>query len=63
MAYVIKREKRFTGYYRHAGKRLSAGTWDTETEAMYHAIKAERSGLQKPSKANLTLSNYVDKWL
>jgi integrase len=63
MAYVIKREKRFTGYYRHAGKRLSAGTWDTETEAMYHAIQAERSGLQKPSKANLTLSNYVDQWL
>jgi integrase len=63
MAYVIKREKRFTGYYRHAGKRLSAGTWDTETEAMYNAIQAERSGLQKPSKANLTLSNYVDQWL
>jgi hypothetical protein len=63
MAYVIKREKRFTGYYRHAGKRLSAGTWDTETEAMYHAIQAERSGFKKPSKASLTLSDYVDQWL
>ena len=63
MAYVIKREKRFTGYYRHAGKRLSAGTWDTETEAMYNAIQAERSGLRKPSKANLTLSAYIDQWL
>ena len=63
MAYVIKRENRFTGYYRHAGKRLSAGTWDTETEAMYNAIQAERSGLRKPSKANLTLSAYIDQWL
>ena len=54
MAYVIKRENRFTGYYRHAGKRLSAGTWDTETEAMYNAIQAERSGLRKPSKAKNT---------
>jgi integrase len=63
MAYVIKRENRFTGYYRHAGKRLSAGTWDTETEAMYHAIQAERSGLQKPLKAGLTLSQHIDNWL
>jgi len=63
MAYVIKRQNRFTGYYRHAGKRLSAGTWDTETEAMYHAIQSERSGLPKPSKSQLTLSAYIDQWL
>jgi ABC-type multidrug transport system fused ATPase/permease subunit len=45
MAYVIKRENRFTGYYRHAGKRLSAGTWDTETEAMIQtALETVKKG-------------------
>ena len=42
--YVVKRGERWTGYYRKAGKRLSAGTWGTKTEAEYHAMQAERSG-------------------
>jgi hypothetical protein len=63
MAYTIRRGDRFTGYYRKAGKRLCAGTWNTETEAMYHAIQAEKNGLEKASKANLTLSQFVKDWL
>jgi len=63
MAYVVKRNSRFTGYYRRGGKRLSAGTWDTEIDAMYHATKAEQSGFYEPSRAVLTLASYIDQWL
>ena len=63
MAYVIKRNGRFTGYYRVAQTRLSAGTWDTETEAMYHAIQFEKTGYKKAQKANLTLAQFLDRWL
>ena len=63
MAYVVKRNSRFTGYYRRGGKRLSAGTWDTQIDAMYHATKAEQSGFYEPSRAVLTLASYIDQWL
>ena len=63
MAYVIKRNGRFTGYYRLQNRRISAGTWANETEAMYHAIQYEKSGYKPPSKANLRVGDYVDQWL
>ena len=63
MAYVVKRGDRFTGYYRKGGKRLSAGTWGSEIDAMYHASKAEASGVSEPSRAVFTLSTYIDSWL
>jgi site-specific recombinase XerD len=63
MAYVIKRNGRFTGYYRLANRRLSAGTWASKSEAMYHAIHAENSGSNTPSKANLKVGDFVDQWL
>ena len=63
MAYVVKRGDRFTGYYRKGGKRLSAGTWDSKIDAMYHASKAEVSGVSEPSRAVFTLSTYIDSWL
>lgn len=61
--YTVERNGRYTGYYRKGGKRLSAGTWDTKTEAEYHALQAERSGVTEPSRAVLTLSAYVDQWI
>ena len=63
MAYVIKRNGRFTGYYRLGNRRISAGTWANETEAMYHAIQAEKHGSMTPSKANLKVGDFVDQWL
>ena len=63
MAYVVKRGARFTGYYRQGSKRLSAGTWGSESEARYHALRMENGGSKTPSRANLTLSEYAEKWL
>lgn len=63
MAYVVRRGARFTGYYRQGSKRLSAGTWGSESEARYHALRMENGGSESPSRANLTLSEYAEKWL
>ena len=63
MAYVVRRGARFTGYYRQGSKRLSAGTWASESEARYHALRMENGGSESPSRANLTLSEYAEKWL
>ena len=63
MAYVVRRGARFTGYYRKGGKRLSAGTWGSFKEAQYHALRMENGGSESPSRANLTLSEYAEKWL
>ena len=61
--YAVKRGDRWTGYYRKGGKRLSAGTYATETEAKYHALRAEQSLSDQPSRANMTLSEYLKEWL
>ena len=61
--YAVKRGDRFTGYYRKAGKRLSAGTYATEAEAKYHALMAEQSQSEGASRANSSLSEYLKDWL
>ena len=61
--YAVQRGKRWTGYYRLNGKRLSAGTYDTQAEAQYHALMAEKNGLDQPSRSILTLAEWVDQWL
>ena len=63
MAYVVQRNKRFTGYYRKGNKRLSAGTWNTKVEAEYHAVKAEASGAEERSRTNMRLADYIESWL
>ena len=63
MAYVVKRNGRFTGYYRKNGKRLSAGTWDTHDLAQYHALRAQENGSEAPSRANMTLEQFINEWL
>ena len=61
--YAVKRNDRWTGYYRKGGKRFSAGTYATETEAKYHALRAEQSQSEGASRANLTLREYLKDWL
>jgi len=61
--YVVQRGKRFTGYYRRGGRRLSAGSWATYSQAQSSALRAEILGLEAPSRANLTLSQYIAEWL
>lgn len=63
MAYVVKRGSRFTGYYRKGSRRLSAGTWGSFNEAQYQALRMENGGSESLSRANLTLSEYAEKWL
>ena len=63
MAYVVRRGARFTGYYRKGGKRLSAGTWGSFKEAQYQALRMENGASEGLSRANLTLSEYAEKWL
>lgn len=63
MAYVVQRGSRFTGYYRRGNRRLSAGTWGSFKEAQYQALRLENDGSENPSRANLSLSDYAEKWL
>lgn len=63
MAYVVKRGSRFTGYYRTGGKRLSAGTWATEKEALAHALVRETSASEVASRASMRLDEYIPRWL
>jgi site-specific recombinase XerD len=44
-------------------KRLSAGTWGSFKEAQYQALRMENGASEGLSRANLTLSEYADKWL
>lgn len=63
MAYVVQRGKRYTGYYRRNGRRLSAGTWATKKEALTHALLLESRLSESGSRASYTLSEWVDLWL
>jgi integrase len=64
MAQVIKRKNRFTGYYRDPnGVRHSAGTFDTEQEALVKAEVAEQLGLTLGYKGEQTLEQYIAEWL
>ena len=68
--YVVQRGSRFTGYYRHKGKRLSAGTYDTFKEAQRQSLQRELGLATDPIEGELgaigskrTLSDYIDSWL
>ena len=68
--YVVQRGSRFTGYYRHKGKRLSAGTYDTFKEAQRQSLQRELGVLKTPLEGEFegidpsqTLSEYVKSWL
>ena len=68
--YVVQRGNRYTGYYRHRGKRLSAGTYDTFKEAQRQSLQRELAlatdpieGSKGASGLNQTLSDYIESWL
>ena len=68
--YVVQRGNRYTGYYRHRGKRLSAGTYDTFKEAQRQSLQRELGVLKTPLEGEFegidpsqTLSEYVKSWL
>ena len=65
MAYVVKRNKRYTGYYRNKKNRVvSAGTFDSKAKALSSAILAEGGlSVTEESEFNQTLEAYVDEWL
>ena len=63
LAYVVKRGKRFTGYYRIGSKRLSAGTYDTHAQAMYEALGREQGGSESRLDTFTDLSSYLSQWL
>jgi len=64
MAYVVTRGDRFTAYYRHAGKRCSAGTYSNRLEAERAGTLAELLDSAPMVKGkSFTLGSYFDKWI
>lgn len=61
MAYVVERNKRYTGYYRSNGKRRSAGTFDTQREAFKAALLAEDDDPR--DAVEMHFDEYVEHWL
>lgn len=64
MAYVAQRGTRFTGYYRDsAGKKYSAGTFDSHDEALSHAQRAEQAGGAGKYRLTMPLAEYLETWI
>lgn len=70
MPYIVKRKNdRFTGYYRdNRGKVRSAGTYNSEAEAMLRAADKEGTGAPPAKRIREderlgTLNQWVNKWL
>lgn len=63
MPYVVKRGNRFTGYYRKNGKRVSAGTYANEQEALSYATIAQKTGAVNVSHRAVTVDKYFTKWI
>ncbi len=64
MAYVVTRNKRYTGYYRNKNNRVvSAGTFDSKAKALSSAILAEGGLSVNESESNQTLEAYLEEWL
>ena len=63
MGYIVERGGRFTAYYRHDSKRLSAGTHSTKEKALASLSRAEENAPEGASRASMTLTAYFDLWL
>ncbi|CAB4124025.1 XerC Integrase [uncultured Caudovirales phage] len=64
MAYATRRGERWTGYYRDRySRRHSAGTFDSQQEALQQAQAFEATGMAGGLDTHLSLSDYVQKWL
>lgn len=60
MAYVMKRNNRYTGYCRIDGAKKSVGTFDTEAEALAKAKEVESL---RGSNAGRTLDSFINGWI
>ena len=66
MGYAQRRGTRWTAYYRTPeGKKKSAGTYDTENEALDAAQRAEDAGIVDGDiyDPTQTLAAYVERWM
>ena len=63
MAYVVARNKRYTGYYRADGKVKSVGTFATRGKALNAGLLAEEGNLDVMPEFQDTLDTYTQKML
>jgi site-specific recombinase XerD len=64
LAYVIKRNNRYTAYYRNTeGKAKSVGTYATRAKALNAGLLAEEGALNLLPENKNTFDNYVEKLL
>jgi integrase len=63
LAYVVKRGKRYAGYYRVGSKRLSAGSYDTHAQAMYEALGREQNASESRIDTFPDLASHLASWL
>ena len=64
MAYVVERNKRYTGYYRDTfGKARSAGTFGSKAKALNSALLAEEGIISNNPEFRTTLEAYLKDWL
>lgn len=59
MAYVVKRNNRYTGYYRLEGKAKSVGTYGTRAKALQAGLLAEEGNLSAMPDRQPTFNDYV----
>ena len=60
MAYVVERNKRYTGYYNAEGKAKSAGTFSSRAKALNSALLAEEGGITSLPENQATVASYVE---
>jgi len=64
MAYVVARNKRFTGYYKDSlNKVRSAGTFGSRAKALNSALLAEEGLISDNPELRTTLEAYLKDWL
>jgi site-specific recombinase XerD len=64
MAYVVERNKRYTGYYRNSeGKTKSVGTYPTKAKALNAGLLAEAGEFETLPEYQETFDTYMDKLL
>jgi site-specific recombinase XerD len=64
MAYVVARNKRYTGYYKDSlGKTRSAGTFGSRAKALNSALLAEEGIVSDNPELRTTLEAYLKDWL
>ena len=61
MAYVVERNKRYTGYYRLEGKAKSVGTFNSRAKALQTALLAEAGEVLTLPEYQQTFDTYLEQ--